>query len=145
MSVELGEIDRWSAARALQLPEDEAGERLVSLRERGYLQPRGRGRGTAYRLVRTHSDELRGAAATDDDLPLDTEAVRLRVLAVLRERGELWNAEIRRLSGFSRAEVVRLMRELRREGAIVLDGVGRAARYRLTPGAAGERGRRRRE
>ncbi|MFP5288787.1 MAG: ATP-binding protein, partial [Thermoanaerobaculia bacterium] len=86
---ERGEIDRWAAARALQLDEDEAADRLVSLRERGYLQPRGRGRGTCYRLARIYSDELRGVTATDDDVQLDGEAVRLRVLAVLRERGEL--------------------------------------------------------
>ncbi len=133
---ERGELDRWAAARALQLGEDEAAERLVSLRERGYLQPRGRGRGTAYRLARAYSDELRGAVATDDDLRLDSEAVRLRVLAVLHDRGELSNAEIRRLSGFSRSEALRLMRELRREGAVVLAGVGRGARYRLAPGPA---------
>jgi ATP-dependent DNA helicase RecG len=139
---ERGEIDRWSAARALQLGEDEAAERLVSLRERGYLQPRGRGRGTSYRLARIYSDELRGAIATDDDVRLDAEAVRLRVLAVLRERGELSNTDIRRISGFSRPEVIRLMRQLREEGVAVLEGAGRAARYRPVRETASRRGRR---
>jgi ATP-dependent DNA helicase RecG len=142
---ERGEIDRWSAAKALQLEEDEAADRLVTLRERGYLQPRGRGRGTCYRLARIYSDELRGATATDDDVQLDAEAVRLRVLAVLRERGELSNADVRRISGFSRPEVVRLMRRLREDGAVVLEGMGRAARYRMARGAAGGKGRRRPE
>ncbi|HEY2292358.1 MAG TPA: RNA-binding domain-containing protein [Thermoanaerobaculia bacterium] len=141
---ERGEIDRWSAARALQLDEDEAADKLVSLRERGYLQPRGRGRGTCYRLSRALSDELRGVTATDDDVQFDAEAVRLRVLAVLRERGELSNADVRRISGFSRPEVVRLMRRLREDGVIVLEGAGRAARYRPANPAVGGRGRRRR-
>jgi DNA-binding IclR family transcriptional regulator len=134
---ERGEIDRWAAARALQLGEDEAAERLVSLRERGYLKPRGRGRGTAYRLARVYSDELRGPIATDDDVRLDAEAVRLRVVAILEERGQLSNAEIRRISGFSRPEVVRLMRQLRAEGVAVLEGAGRAARYRPARAATG--------
>ncbi|MFP5288788.1 MAG: hypothetical protein ACLGI9_23835 [Thermoanaerobaculia bacterium] len=49
---------------------------------------------------------------------------------------------MRRISGYSRPEVIRLMRRLREEGAVILDGAGRAARYRLPPGAAGKRGRR---
>lgn len=137
---ERGELDRWSAARVLQLGEAEAAERLVSLRERDFLQPRGRGRGTAYRLARAYSEELRGVVATDDDVQLDAEAVRLRVLAILRERGELSNTDIRRLSGYSRQEVIRLMRQLRDEGSVVLEGVGRAAHYRPAKRAAGRRG-----
>ena len=39
-----GEADRWYAAQILQREEAEAAARLVSLRERGYLEPRGRGR-----------------------------------------------------------------------------------------------------
>lgn len=140
---ERGELHRWDAACSLQLDEFEAAERLKSLRERGYVQPRGRGRGTAYRLARPYSDELRGAGATGDEVRLGAEAVRPRVLAILRERGALSNAEIRRLSGFSRAEVIRLMRELRSAGAVVLEGKGRAARYRLALGTTGRRGRQR--
>jgi DNA-binding transcriptional ArsR family regulator len=87
---------------------------------------------------------LRGVTATDDDVQFDAEAVRLRVLAVLRERGDLSNADVRRISGFSRPEVVRLMRRLREDGLIVLEGAGRAARYRPANPAVGGRGRRRR-
>jgi ATP-dependent DNA helicase RecG len=94
------------------------------------LEPRGRGRGTAYRLARSLSDLLRGSRTTDDDLVIDQEAVRLRVLTILRERGALTNADIRRLSGYGRQEVIRLMRELREGGEIVLEGRGRGAMYR---------------
>ena len=135
---ERGELDRWGAARALQLGEDDAAERLVSLRERGYLQPRGRGRGTAYRLARPYSDELQGVAAMEGDLQLGVEDVRRRVLAVLRERGELSNADVRRISGLSRPEVVRFMRRQREAGDVTLEGTGRASRYRW----AGRRRRR---
>lgn len=124
-----GYLDRWSAADCLQVPEEAAAECLVSLRGRGYLTAQGRGRGTSYRLPRRLSDLLRGPAETDRDLPLDDEALRLRVRAVLEERGSLTNAEVRRLSGYSRTEVVRLMRSLIEEGHAALEGGGRGARY----------------
>jgi ATP-dependent DNA helicase RecG len=133
---ERGSLDRWSASAALQCAEEDAAEKLVSLRERGLLVPQGRGRGTAYRLERRLSDRLRGAIETDRDAPLDDEAVRLRVLAVLRERGRLTNADIRRLSGYSRMEVLRLVRGLQSEGALELVGRGRGAHYRPGPAPA---------
>ena len=132
-----GFLDRWTAAERLQLAEEEAAARLVSLRERGYLVPSGRGRGTTYRLARHLSDLLRGHTETDRELPLDAEAVRLRIEAVLGERGTLTNAEVRRLSGFSRTEVLRLLRSMSEQGIVALRGRGRAAHYvpgpRLAP------------
>jgi predicted HTH transcriptional regulator len=127
-----GFLDRWSAAERLQLPEEDSAAKLVSLRERGYVTAHGRGRGTAYRLSRHFSDILRGPGETDRDLPLDDEAVRLRIQAVLAERGRLTNAEVRRISGYSRNEVLRLLRSLSEEGLVVLHGRGRGAHY--TPG-----------
>ncbi len=143
---ERGFLDRWSAAQRLQLSEEEAAVRLVSLRERGYLAPQGRGRGTTYRLTRHLSDLLRGHAETDRELPLDAEAVRLRVEAVLAERGTLTNADVRRISGFSRSEVLRLLRSMGELGIISLQGRGRAAHYiagpNLVPSKPGGRVRR---
>jgi ATP-dependent DNA helicase RecG len=126
---DVGSLDRWSAAATLQGPEEEAAERLVTLRERGYLTPEGRGRGTSYRLAHRLSDRLRGTVATTE-VPLDAEAVALRIQAVLAERGRLTNAEMRRISGYSRAEVLRLVRSLQEEGLVELAGRGRAAHYR---------------
>lgn len=48
-------LDRWTGAELLQLPDGEAADQLVSLRERGYLVAQGRGRGTVYRLARRHA------------------------------------------------------------------------------------------
>src|SRR5262249_12649154 len=76
---EQGIVDRWSASTRLQLSEDDAAAVLVSLRERGYVVPVGRGKGTSYRFSRALSDAIRGRADTDLDLPLDDHAVRLRV------------------------------------------------------------------
>lgn len=128
-----GSLHRWAASEALQLPEEDAAERLVSLRERGYLTPQGRGRGTAYRLQRPFSDLLRGADEPGRGLPLEGEAVRLRVQAILTEGGRITNAEIRRISGYSRREVLRLVAELREQGVLELEGRGRGAHYRPGP------------
>lgn len=129
VSADRGDLDRWCAASHLQRSEEEAAERLVSLRERGYLIPRGRGRGTTYQLNRAFSDLVRGRLATDDGISLDEEAVRLRIQAVLAERSILTNAEVRRLSGYSRTQALRLMRALQKEGRVTLKGRGRAAHY----------------
>ncbi len=141
-----GFLDRWSAAQRLQLPEEDSAARLVSLRGRGYLVAHGRGRGTTYRLARHLSDLLRGPGPTDLEIPLDDEAVRLRIQAVLAERGRLSNAEARRISGYSRTEVLRLMRLLSRQGLVLLHGRGRGAYYAPGPnlaaqGKVGSRGR----
>ncbi len=127
-----GSLDRWSGADALHLTEADAAERLVSLRERGYVTPQGRGRGTAYRLQRRFSDLLRGTD-TDHDLPLEGEAVRLRLQAVLAERSRLTNADVRRISGYSRREALRLLADLKEQGFVKLEGRGRGAHYRPGP------------
>ena len=137
-----GEVNRRSAARSLQLPEEEAGERLAALRGRGLLVARGRGRATSYRLAKHLSDLLRGKLATDLDLELDEEAVRLRVQTVLADRGSLSNAEVRTMTGLARRDAVLLMNRLREEGLARVEGRGRAARW--VPGAKLVRGRRRR-
>ena len=122
-------LDRWTAAELLQLPDPEAAEQLVSLRERGYLVAQGRGRGTVYRLAPRHADLVDAAVPTEDDIWVDEESVRLRLIALLSERGRLTNNEIRGISGYSRARVLRLMRSLRDEGLVEVRGRGRGAHY----------------
>ena len=73
----------WTAAELLQLPEGEAAARLVSLRERGYLAARGRGRGTVYRLAPRHAGLVNAAVPTEDDVRVDEESVRLRLIALV--------------------------------------------------------------
>ena len=46
--------------------------------------------------------------------------------AILKERGKLSNTEVRRISGYNRIEVVRLMRKLLTDGRVKLVGRGRA-------------------
>lgn len=120
-------LDRWSAAPVLQLAEEEAAARLALLRERGYLVVRGRGRSATYSLRRDLAEELRGRLAVQAEVSLDEEHVRLRVLQLVRERGRLSNAEIRRMSGFSRTQVYRLIKRLEAEGSVRIVGKGRGA------------------
>jgi uncharacterized membrane protein len=58
--------------------------------------------------------------------------VRLRILAVLQERGRLSNADMRRLSGFSRVQVYRLVKQLEAGGEVRIVGKGRGAH--IVPG-----------
>ena len=122
-------LDRWSARDLLQSSEEEAAACLASLRDRGYLVTQGRGRGTAYRLARRYSYLVADEIGPDDDVWLDDESIRLRVLALISERGQITNAEVRRISGYTRTQVIRLMRSLRREGRVRVTGRGRAAHY----------------
>lgn len=131
--MDVGSIDSWIAAATLQLPEEQALSRLSDLRRRGLLLSHGRGRAAAYALTRSLSTQLRGRALTDADRPLEAEGVRLRVIDLLRERGELSNAEIRELSGYSRQQVVTLERRLVEEGEAHFRGRGRGARLVAGP------------
>ena len=120
-------VDRWTAAQILQKSETDAAEQLVRLRELGYLIVRGRGRGTAYDLRRDLAEKFRGQSALDSEITLNEEGIRLRILALLNQRGKLTNAEIRRFSGLGRVQVYRLLKSLQDEGKIRFAGLGRGA------------------
>ena len=125
-----GALDRWSAAELLQLNEQRAAQRLVLLREGGFLLPEGRGRATVYRFADpyTHLARMGGA---DDLASAADESVRRMILTMLREHRYLANADLRQLTGLSRGQVYQLMRQLREEGLVETHGWGRGARYVL--------------
>lgn len=133
--VRRGMLDRWAAAELLQLPEREAAERLVSLRRRGYLAAQGRGKATAYHFADRLAHLVSAPDIESDRLWLDAEQMRRRVLNALEEHGRLGNADLRRITGYSRFRVHQLMTELRRSGLVELRGRGRAAHYVLSDGA----------
>lgn len=130
--VRRGMLDRWAAAELLQLPEREAAERLVSLRRRGYLAAQGRGRTTAYHFADRLAHLVSAPDTESDRLWLDAQQMRRRVLNALEEHGRLGNADLRRITGYSRFRVHQLMTELRRDGLVELRGRGRAAHYVLS-------------
>lgn len=118
-------LTRFSAASVLQLPVERAATVLVGLRQRGLLVVRGRGRGATYDLTRELAETLRGRDRVDAEMSLDEEGVRLRILALLRERGRLTNAEIRRFSGYDRLRVYKLLKRLEEQGRLRFEGRGR--------------------
>lgn len=137
--VDLTSLNRWSAATALQLPPEEAGMRLAKLREAGYLTVQGRGKNAAYDLKRGLADRWRGRGRVDAEMLLDKEAIKLRILGLLRERGRLTNGEIRRFSALDRSQVYRLVKELEAAGQIRFRGRKRAAFIELKAGSAAPR------
>lgn len=128
-AAERGWVDRWFAGRRLQLPEEQAAQELIHLREHGYLVPQGRGKGTGYRLAARLAGLSRGIEHASPDTPLDEETVRGRIRAALAEKKQLTNTEVRRISGYSRTQALRLMQSLIDTGAVRLKGKGRGAHY----------------
>ena len=125
-----GALDRWSAAELLQLDEQRAAQRLVLLREGGFLLPEGRGRATVYRFADRYAHLARMGGANDLASAAD-ESVRRMILTMLREHEYLSNADLRQLTGLSRGQVYQLMRQLREEGLAEVRGWGRGAHYVL--------------
>ncbi len=123
------QLDRRSAAHVLQLSEPEAVERLASLREREYLDVAGRGATSVYRLADPFSRWIE--EGTYGTVLRDQETVRSRLLSFIADQGSITNADIRRISGLSRTETVRLARAMRDEGLIEVRGRGRGAHYVL--------------
>jgi len=114
------------------------GERLCKIGYRPPIRPVGsRGLFMASRFTLRADTHARLAAPGDveRDRRMDWEAAKTRVLSVLKQRaahGEpgLSNADVRRITGLNRNQVVRLMVELRTENpAISEPGRGRFARY----------------
>ena len=122
------ELNRWSAADMLQITESNAADRLASLNARGFLEVRGRGQGTAYRLGPQFSDwERIETPIIDHDLGRET--ARKLVLQTISERGSVTNTVVRQITGYERNQTVRLMRAMRDEGLVEVRGRGRGAHY----------------
>ena len=127
---DVDEIDRWAAARALQATEEHAARHLATLRRRGYLTPRGRGRGTNYRLSEQVATLLRW---TGIESPRGNGGARQIILSALARGQQLTNAEARQLTNGSRHQVLGLMRTLRDEGLVTMEGARGGARYLAGP------------
>jgi len=130
------EIETTTTARITQQTESAARETLSRM-ERGleYLERGGTGRGTYWRLRPDLHRRLSVPGHPERDRRIDWEAAKTRVLSILRQRAEhgepgLSNAEIRQITHLDRNQVVRLMRELRRENPEIKGpGRGRWVRY----------------
>jgi ATP-dependent DNA helicase RecG len=123
------DFNRWDAATCLNIEETEAAERLASLRQRGYLTPVGRGRGTSYRLA----GPLTRRPWIDPARPEADPAMREQILRLVMDRGSITNAVVRRLTGLPRFRALGLLRKLSTEGLLRMTGSRRGARYVAGP------------
>jgi len=130
------EIDTTTAARITQQSETDVRETLSRMElGLGHLERGGTGRGTYWRLRSDLHRRLSAPGHPERDRRIDWEAAKTRVLSVLMDRAKrgepgLSNEEIRGITHLDRNQVVRLMRELRKENPEIRHpGRGRWARY----------------
>jgi ATP-dependent DNA helicase RecG len=106
-------------------------EKLAALENNHFMiEHSGSGRGTVYRLSRRAAAVLNKGTAYDLTRRLDKEAIKVRILTLLKDR-PLKNAEIREFTDLERQQVTSLLKDLEDEGQIVLDGHGAGARWQL--------------
>lgn len=125
-----GEIDTATAAEAIQRNQEQAREVLSKLSiEMKLIEAIGRGRGRYYTLSKEASAQLKGDMAYERQATLDDEAIKIRILSILKDR-PLRNKEIRTMTGLDQKQVQRLMKSLYDEGVRVV-GRGPGANYVL--------------
>lgn len=78
------------------------------------------------------AEEFAGICTYALDQTVRKSGNKARILALLAERGELGNTDIRKVLGISRTSAVRYMDELEREGKVIQIGkTGQAVVYRI--------------
>ena len=124
------EMDTFTASRICQRSIDQARELLKYMENNlQLLQSGGQSKGKYYTLSRLIYDAIEKKASYDRDRRLDKEAMKVRVLSILKERN-LTNSEIRQITELDRQQVHRLMKELEQDN-VRLSGIGRSAFYYL--------------
>ncbi|MFZ5354603.1 MAG: RNA-binding domain-containing protein [Bacillota bacterium] len=124
------EIDTFITSKICQRSIDQARELLTYMENNlQLLQSGGQSKGKYYTLSRLLYDAIEKNASYDRDRRLDKEAMKVRILSILKERN-LTNAEIRQITELDRQQVLRLMRELEQNN-VKISGTGRAAYYYL--------------
>lgn len=94
------------------------------------LEHSGSGRGMTYRLSRRASAILNEGVAYDMTRRLDREAIKVRILSLLKDR-PLRNADIRNFTDLGRQQVYRIMKELESDDLVYQEGHGQAALWHL--------------
>ena len=119
---------QWNEVReAYPYDDRRLKEKLASLETNLLmLEHSGTGRGTIYHLSRRAAALLNEGAAYDMTRRLDKEAIKVRILSLLKGR-PLRNKEIRAFSDLERQQVTSVLKELEDEGLIFLDGRGAGA------------------
>lgn len=126
------EITARTTAEICQRSMEDAREILARLAHRWQLLESGggAGRGRYYRLSRRAYETLGGALAYYIDQRISSENAKARVLEAMALR-PLKNSEVREITQFSRHQCLRLLKELKNEGIVGLEGSRRGARWHL--------------
>lgn len=130
-----GEVRTGEAAKLCQRSSADMEEILAGMaQDFGYLERHGEG-GDAWCLTVALSERFAPVREPGRVSERDWTTAKTRVSGIMRCRagrrqGSLSNAEVRRITGISRRQVHRLIRELVTDGQVRIAGRGRAARYR---------------
>jgi len=127
------EIDTSIAAEVAQRSMEQARELLSKMQnEFNLLESVGRGKGIYFTLSRSAYELLKGDMQYERRQSLDKEAVKIRILSILKTDRNLTNKEIRQLTGMNRKQVQRLIKELEPDGVKVV-GKGAGTKYIYAP------------
>lgn len=126
------QIDSVIAAEVSQRSIQQARELLSKMfNDFNLLESVGRGKGRYYTLSRKAYELLKENMKYERQQSLDKEAVKVRVLSILKER-TLTNKEIRQLTGMNSKQVQRLIKELEPDG-VEVKGRGAGTKYLYNP------------
>lgn len=122
------EIAIADLAAACQLSLPETRRHIATLEQWNAVEHIGYGKGMVYRLSRAAMDRLGQSIRFDRDARLDEEALKVRLLTILKER-PLTNSEVREISNMDREGVKHFMAKLRKEGLVQVTGRGQGAKW----------------
>ena len=129
------EVDTHTAATLCQRGEAEMREKLSTMESAGYIEHGGTGRGAYWCIQPELYNRLAEDGQSEARRRIGWDAAKTRVLSILMERakrneGGLKNAEVRKITRYSRNQVTTLMRELAAEtGQVSRTGHGAGSRY----------------
>jgi len=124
------QIDSNQASDVSQRNIPQARE-LLSKMENDFqlIEAVGRGKGRYYTLTRFAYNYLEDETKYERSLPLDKEAIKIRILSILKQK-KLTNKDIRSMTGLDTKQVFRLIKELESDG-VRIEGRGAGTKYIL--------------
>jgi ATP-dependent DNA helicase RecG len=129
------EIDTNTSAALCQRSEVQMRDKLSAMESAGYIEHGGSGRGTYWCMQPELYNRLADDGRSEARRRIDWDAAKTRVLSILMDRAKrgeegLRNAEIRKITKYSRNHVITLMKELATEnGQVRRTGHGAGSRY----------------
>lgn len=111
-----------------QRPERVMDESMTELERMEIVKSIGKGRGRFFELTMTAHKMLVNGITYDRDKSLDIEAIKIRILTILKER-PLSNKEISQMGDLTRNQTYFIMKSLKGEGLVYTEGHGGGAKW----------------